>query len=187
MNPEEYSLDTVKKRMDGAHNALGSHFSGLRTGRAHPSFLESVTVEVFGSHAPLKSVASVSVPEPRMLTVQVWEKSNVTAVCKGIINAGLGLNPQPDGTLVRVPVPVLSEERRKEMVKVASKYAEDAKISVRNVRRDAMEALKKLEKSGKKSEDECRRETDLVQKETDAFIKKVDETLKNKEKEIMTV
>lgn len=184
---DEFNFDDVIKRMDGAVASLQSDFSGLRAGRASVSMLDPVMVDSYGQIVPLKQVGSVSAPEARLLTISVWDKGNVTAICKAIINSGLGLNPQPEGNLIRLPIPELNEERRKELTKQASKYAEAAKIAVRNVRRDALDVLKKLEKAGAISEDDQRRDNDKVQKETDNHIAKVDNLLKDKEKDIMTV
>ncbi|MEM6603757.1 MAG: ribosome recycling factor [Pseudomonadota bacterium] len=183
----EYSIEDIKKRLDGAHASLLNDFGGLRTGRASVSLLDPVQVDSYGSMVPLKSVGSISAPEARLLTVQLWDKGMVTTVCKAIINAGLGLNPQPDGLLIRLPIPELNEERRKEISKVAAKYAEAARVAVRNVRRDALDTLKRQQKASEISEDELRRETDNVQKEVDKMIAQIDTTLKDKEKDIMTV
>lgn len=181
------NLDQVKQRMDGAVDALHREFAGLRTGRAAPSMLDPVMVEAYGSMMPLNQVGTVSVPEPRLLTVQVWDKGMVKQVEKAIREAGLGLNPQPDGALIRVPVPDLSQERRQELVKVAGKYTESARVAVRNVRRDAMDEIKKEEKAKSISEDEMKTLSEKVQQLTDATIKKMDEALAHKEKEITTV
>ncbi len=180
-------IDNVKQRMEGAVEALRKEFSGLRTGRASTAMLEPVQVDAYGSLMPLNQVASVNVPEPRLLSVQVWDNGLVKAVEKAIRDSGLGLNPQPDGALIRVPVPELSQERRLELVKIARKYAEQARVAVRNVRRDAMDDLKKQEKEKKISEDEFKTQSDKVQQQTDQAIKKIDETLSHKEKEITTV
>jgi len=180
-------LSDVKRRMDSALETLRKEFAGLRTGRASPNLLDPVMVDAYGSSMPLSQVGTVSVPEPRMLTVTVWDKGMVKAVEKAIRDAGLGLNPSADGTLVRVPLPELNTERRKELSKIASKYGEQARISVRNVRRDGMDMLKKMEKDGDISEDELNRWQTEVQNLTDSHIKKVDETLAVKEKEIMQV
>lgn len=184
---EGFDFDDVVKRMDGAVASLQSDFSGLRAGRASVSMLDPVMVDSYGQIVPLKQVGSVSAPEARLLTISVWDKGNVTAICKAIINSGLGLNPQPEGNLIRIPIPELNEERRKELTKQAAKYAEVAKVAVRNVRRDALDSLKKLEKEGTISEDEQRRDSDKVQKETDKHVNKIDDLLKSKEKDIMTV
>ena len=181
------NLKDFEKRMDGALEALKKEFAGLRTGRASTSLLDPVMVEAYGQRMPLNQVGTVSAPEPRMLSVTVWDKGMVTAVAKSIREAGLGLNPLPDGSLVRIPIPELNEERRKELGKVAHKYAEQAKVAVRNVRRDGMEVLKKAEKDHQISQDEHRKLTDDVQKMTDRHVKLVDETMASKEKEIMTV
>jgi len=183
----EFSMDDVRRRMDGAVEVLRKEFSGLRTGRASASLLEPVTVQAYGSEMPLNQVGTVSVPEPRMLSVQVWDKGLVKAVDKAIRNSGLGLNPAVDGTLVRIPVPELSEERRVELAKVAGRYAEQARVAVRNVRRDAMEQLKRLEKDGELSQDEQHKVSDQVQQLTDQEIKRINDTLAAKEAEIMTV
>ena len=175
------------RRMDGAVEVLNRELSGLRTGRASVNLLDAVKVDANGSPTPINQVGNVNVPEPRMLTVQVWDGGMIKAVEKAIREAGLGLNPSVDGQLVRVPLPPLTEERRQELTKIAAKYAEEARISVRNVRRDAMEALKKSEKDGDISEDEHRRLSDEVQKVTDAHIKKIDENLAAKQKDIMQV
>jgi ribosome recycling factor len=180
-------LDALSRRMDGALKTLSQEFSGLRTGRASAELLDPVQVEAYGSMMPLKQVGTVTVPEPRMLAVQVWDKSMVKAVEKAIASAGLGLNPMADGQLVRIPLPELTEERRKELVKVAAKYSEQARIAVRNVRRDGMDQLKKLEKDGKISEDEQRDKADLIQKMTDTHIEKIDGMLSQKEKDILKV
>lgn len=175
----------LRKRMEGAMKQLAHEFSGLRTGRASTNMLDSVMVEAYGSMTPLNQLANINVPESRLLTVQVWDKTMVKAVEKGIAAAGLGLNPQADGQLIRVPIPELSQERRSELVKVAGKYAEASKVAVRNIRRDGMDHFKKLEKDGKVSKDDHQRKSDEIQKLTDEFIKKMDDALAAKEKEIM--
>jgi ribosome recycling factor len=183
----DFAMADIRKRMDGAIEVLRKEFSGLRTGRASASLLEPVTVPAYGSDVPLNQVGTVSVPEPRLLSVQVWDKGLVKAVEKAIRNSGLGLNPSSDGTLVRIPVPELSEERRGELAKVASRYAEQARVAVRNVRRDAMEQLKRLEKDGELSQDEQHKVADQVQQLTDQEIKRINDLLAAKEAEIMTV
>lgn len=180
-------LKSLKKRMNGALEVLHQEFAGLRTGRASISLLEPITVEAYGSPMPMNQVGTIGVPEPRMLTVQVWDKSLVKKVESAIRDSGLGLNPQSDGTLVRVPIPELSEERRVELTKIAAKYAEQARVAVRNVRRDGMDTLKRLEKEHEISQDEHRAWADDIQKMTDAIIKEIDETLEKKESEIMQV
>jgi len=174
------NLDQTKQRMEGSIDALRKEFSGLRTGRASVNLLDSVHVEAYGSASPINQVGTVNAPEPRLLTVQVWDKSLVKNVEKAIRDAGLGLNPQPDGQLIRIPLPELSQERRQELVKIAGKYSEQARVSVRNVRRDAMDAVKKE----KLPEDESKGMNDKIQKLTDEYIKKIDELLESKEKEI---
>ncbi|HYD29153.1 ribosome recycling factor [Brevundimonas sp.] len=180
-------LKTYRDRMDKAVSALKEEFSGLRTGRANAGLLEPVQVEAYGSMSPLHSVAAISVPEPRMISVSVWDKSMVTPVEKAIRAAGLGLNPIVDGQTLRIPVPPLTEERRKDLAKLAGKYAEQQKIAVRNVRRDANDDLKKAEKASDISQDEQKKMEAEVQKDTDAAIKRIDEALKAKEVEIMQV
>jgi ribosome recycling factor len=180
-------LKELERRMDGALKTLHHEFAGLRTGRASPNLLDMITVDAYGSPTPLNQVGNVTAPEPRMLSVTVWDKSMVKAVEKAIRESNLGLNPAVDGSLIRVPIPPLSEERRKEMVKVAGKYTEAAKVAVRNVRRDGMDALKASEKKGDISEDEHRKKSDQIQKLTDDFVKKIDEALVVKEKDIMSV
>lgn len=185
--PPPFKLDDYKKRMDGAITALTHEFGGLRTGRASPTLLDPITVDAYGSVSPLNQVAGVSVPEPRMISVQVWDKSVVGAVDKAIRSANLGLNPIVDGQTLRIPIPPLTGERRQELAKVAGKYAEQQRVAVRNIRRDAMEHLKKLEKEHVISEDEHKRHGGEVQKATDEHIKKIDDALKHKEEEIMQV
>ncbi len=180
-----FDKNEISRRMDGAVENLKNEFAGLRTGRASTSMLDPVMVEIYGSKMPLNQVGSVSVPEPRMLTVTVWDATAVKSVEKAIRESGLGLNPQPEGSLIRVPIPELNEARRKELVKVASTYTEAARVAVRNVRRDGMDALKKMDKEV--SEDEIKRLSDEVQKMTDAAIVKIDKMLGDKEKDIMTV
>jgi ribosome recycling factor len=182
-----HDVAELTRRMEGALKSLHHEFTGLRTGRASVNLLDTINVEAYGSHMPLNQVGTVSAPEARLLVVSVWDKSMVKAVEKSIQNAGLGLNPMSDGQLVRVPLPEMSEERRKEMVKIAAKYAEETRIAVRNVRRDGMDYYKKLQKDSKISEDELHRHTDEIQKLTDQFIQKVDESLVHKEKDIMSV
>jgi ribosome recycling factor len=177
----------LKRRMDSAVDVLKKEFQGLRTGRASSALLDPVMVDAYGSLVPLNQVANVSVPEPRLITVQVWDKGTLKSVEKAIRDAGLGLNPSADGQTVRVPIPPLNEERRTELKKVASKYAEQARVSVRNVRRDGMDALKKMEKDGHISQDEQRGYEKDIQTFTDETIKQLDETLAHKEKEIMQV
>jgi len=179
--------DDLSRRMDGALETLRREFAGLRTGRAHPGLLEPVRVVAYGTEMPLNQVGTVGTPEPRMLTVQVWDKSMVSAVEKAIRDAGLGLNPAADGMLVRVPIPQLTTERRNELAKMAHKYAEGAKIAVRGVRRDGMEHIKAFEKKHEIGEDMAKDWTDEVQKLTDQYIKKVDEVLVDKEKDIRQV
>jgi len=180
-------LKTYRDRMDRSVTALKEEFSGLRTGRAHAGLLDPVKVEAYGSSSPLNAVAAISVPEPRMISVSVWDKSMVGPVEKAIRGADLGLNPIVDGQMLRIPVPPLTEERRRDLAKLAGKYAEQQKIAVRNVRRDANDDLKKAEKAGEISQDEQKKMEAEVQKDTDAAIKRIDETLKTKEVEIMQV
>ncbi len=180
-------VSDLKRRMDGALDALKKELSGLRTGRASTNLLEPVTVEAYGSRVHLKEVANVSVPEPRLLSVQVWDRTMIKAVEKAIRDSGLGLNPQTEGQTIRVPIPDLSQERRQELVKVAHKYAEQARVAVRNVRRDGMDALKKAEKANEISQDEQKGLADKVQTVTDQHIKQIDEIVAVKEKEILQV
>src|SRR3954454_10340848 len=184
---EEELLKDLRRRMDGAVEVLRKEFGGLRTGRASASLLEPVSVSAYGGTVPLNQVANVSVPEPRMITVQVWDRGVVKAVDKAIREAGLGLNPQTEGQTIRVPIPDLTEERRRELTKVAAKYAEQARVAVRNVRRDGIEALRRLEKDGELSQDEQRKLQHDVQVLTDNEIKRIDETLAQKDKEILQV
>ena len=181
----KYEKADVERRMQGAIESLKGDLSGLRTGRANTSLLDPVVVEVYGSMMPLNQVATVNAPEPRMLAVQVWDKANVSAVEKGICKANLGLNPMTDGQTVRLPMPDLNEERRRELAKLAGTYAEKAKIAVRNVRRDANEALKEDEKKKEISEDDRKRLEDEVQKMTDKYVAEVDAAAEAKEKEIL--
>ena len=177
----------LQRRMDGALQALHREFGGLRTGRAATSLLEPITVDAYGSAMPMNQVGTIGAPEPRLLTVQVWDNSLVKAVEKSIRDSGLGLNPQSEGNTVRVPIPDLSEERRTELKKVASRYAEQARVAVRNVRRDGMDGLKKAEKDGEISQDEHHSVADEIQKLTDSHISEIDKVLAGKEKEIMQV
>ena len=183
----QYSKADLERRMHGAVEALKGDLSGLRTGRANTALLEPVHVEVYGSMMPINQVATISAPEPRMLTVQVWDKSNVGPVDKAIRSAGLGLNPIVDGQNLRLPIPDLTEERRKELAKLAGQYAEKARIAVRNVRRDGMDSLKKAEKDGDIGQDVSRSQSEKVQKITDDMISDIDRLLAEKEKEIMQV
>ncbi|RIV92800.1 ribosome recycling factor [Aurantiacibacter xanthus] len=182
----KYDKADVERRMAGAVESLKGDLSGLRTGRANTTLLDPVMVEVYGSMMPLNQVATVSAPEPRMLSVQVWDKSNVLAVEKGIAHSNLGLNPMIDGQTLRLPLPDLTEERRKELAKLAGTYAEKAKIAIRNVRRDANEALKDDEKKKEISEDERKKLEDEVQKLTDQYVADADKATEAKEKEILT-
>ena len=177
----------ITRRMEGALDVLGDEFSGLRTGRANAGLLEALTVEAYGSDMPMNQVGNIGVPEPRLLTVQVWDKGLVSAVEKSIMESGLGLNPSSDGQLVRVPIPALTEERRVELVKVAHKYAEDTRIAVRNVRRHAMDNLKHAEKDNEFSKDEHHDYASEIQELTDTYVGRIDESLANKEKEIKQV
>ncbi|WP_135077976.1 ribosome recycling factor [Terasakiella sp. SH-1] len=187
----DVDFKTLKKelasKMDKAVDVLHNEFAGLRTGRASTSLLDPIMVDVYGAKMPINQVGTVSVPESRMLSVQVWDKANVKMVEKAIRESGLGLNPQSDGTLVRIPIPPLNEERRKELVKIAGKYAEDSRVAIRNIRRHGNDELKKMEKDGAISEDQHRDYGKEVQDVTDAAIKTVDETLAHKEEEIMQV
>jgi ribosome recycling factor len=166
---------------------LDRELMGIRTGKANPGLLEGVRVMYYGQTVPLKQVASIAVPEPRLITIQPWEKSLVSEIDKAIRASELGLNPQVEGTLIRLPIPPLTEERRKELVKVVKKYGEETRVAVRNVRRDANERFKKLEKDHKISEDEMHARVEEVQKMTDRYVKQVDEVIVAKEKEIMEV
>src|SRR5499426_677640 len=182
-----HDLAELKRRMHGALTTLKQELAGLRTGRASPHLLDPVQVDAYGTHMPINQVATVSVPEPRLISVQVWDKSLVHPVEKAIVNANLGLSPATEGQVLRLRIPELNEERRRELVKVAHKYAENAKVAVRHVRRDAMDVLKKLEKDHKISQDEHKRHDGEVQKATDQSISEIDQALTGKEKEIMTV
>jgi ribosome recycling factor len=182
-----YDLNELKRRMQGAMQVFKQELSGLRTGRASPHLLDHVQAEAYGTHMPLNQLATVSVPEPRLISVQVWDKSQVHAVEKAISAANLGLTPATEGQTIRLRIPELNEERRKELVKVAHKYAEAARVAVRHVRRDGLDLLKKLEKEHKISQDDEKRHSAEVQKVTDQSIAEIDQTLAHKEKEIMTV
>jgi ribosome recycling factor len=187
MTSHPFDLKDLERRMHGACNVLNEEFSGLRTGRASASLVEPIMVEAYGSKMPMNQVGNISVPEPRMINVQVWDKELVHAVEKAIRDADLGLNPMIDGQTVRIPIPELNEERRQELVKVAGKYAEQARVAVRNVRRDGMEKLKRMEKDGEIGKDEHHSLGEEVQELTDRAIKDIDEALEAKEKEIMQV
>jgi len=180
-------IDDVERRMRGALQALKQEFSGLRTGRASASLLDPVTVEAYGQVTPINQVSTINAPEPRLITVQVWDKGMVAAVDKAIRASGLGLNPNVDGTLIRLPIPELNQERRTELSKIAAKYSEQARIAVRNVRRDAMDELKRLEKDGHMGQDDHKTWTEKVQKLTDKIIGEIDASLAHKEAEIMQV
>lgn len=182
----KYDKADIERRMKGAVESLKGDLSGLRTGRANTSLLDPVMVEVYGAMMPLNQVATVSAPEPRMLSVQVWDKSNITPVEKGIAKANLGLNPMIDGQTLRLPLPDLTQERRKELAKLAGEYGEKAKIAIRNVRRDGMEALKEDEKKKDISEDDRKRSEDDVQKLTDSHVAETDTVVAAKVKEILS-
>jgi len=187
MPSDSFDINDLKRRMQGATQSLKHELGSLRTGRAASSMLDPVQVEAYGSHMPLNQVATISVPEPRLLSVQVWDKSMVKAVEKAIVDSNLGLTPATEGQVLRLRIPELNEERRKELVKVAHKYAESAKVAVRHVRRDGLDILKKLLKSSEISEDDEKRMANDVQKATDATIAEIDQMLAGKEKEILTV
>ncbi|HEY1836613.1 MAG: ribosome recycling factor [Rhizomicrobium sp.] len=184
---DAYNKAEMDRRMNGAVATLKTEIAGLRTGRASAALLDPVKVEAYGNTMPINQVGTVSTPEPRLITVQVWDKSMVKAVEKAIRDSGIGLNPQSDGQLLRIPIPELNEERRKELVKLAHKYAEAARVAVRNVRRDGMEALKKAEKDHKIGQDEQHKLGEELQKLTDAHVHDVDATLHAKEQEILQV
>ena len=181
----KYDKADIERRMGGAVDSLTSDLSGLRTGRANTTLLDPIQVEVYGAMMPIGQVATISAPEPRMLSVQVWDKANMTPVEKAIRSAGLGLNPMIDGQNIRLPIPDLTEERRKELAKLAGQYAEKARIAIRNVRRDGMEMLKDDEKKKEISEDERKRKEEEVQKLTDQYVKQADDAAEHKEKEIL--
>jgi ribosome recycling factor len=182
-----FNIEDIKKRMEGAIAALKTEFAGLRTGRANIHLLDPIQVEAYGATTSLNQVGAVSAPEPRMLAVQVWDRGVVSAVEKAIRNAGLGVNPVVDGQTVRVPIPPLSEERRRELAKLAGKYGEAARVAVRNVRRDGMDYLKKLEKDHDISEDQHKKLAEQIQQTTDQYVKAVDAAVRSKEEEIMQV
>ncbi len=180
-----YDKNDLERRMKGALDTLKHDLTSLRTGRASASMLDPVTVEVYGAHMPLNQVATVTVPEPRMIAVSVWDRSNVQSVEKAIRTSGLGLNPNTEGQTIRLPIPDMTQDRRKELAKNCSQYAEKARIAVRNVRRDGMEELKKAEKAKQMGEDDRKREEEVVQKLTDKIISEVDVASATKEKEIL--
>lgn len=182
----EIDTDDLEKRMDGALTALRHEFASLRTGRASASMLDPVTVTAYGADTPINQLGTINVPEPRMITLNIWDRSLVGAVDKAIRASGLGLNPVVDGTIIRLPVPELTEERRRDLAKVAGQYAEQAKIAVRNVRRDGMDLVKKAKAKGM-SEDDAKMWSDEIQSLTDAAIKKIDAALESKQEEIMQV
>jgi ribosome recycling factor len=182
-----FDIEDLKRRMTGAIGVLRHEFGGLRTGRASASLVEPVQVEAYGTHMPLNQVATVSVPEPRLISIQVWDKAMVHAVEKAIVNSNLGLSPATEGQVLRLRIPELTQDRRKELVKVAHKYAEAAKVAVRHVRRDGLDLLKKMEKDQHLSKDDHERMSEQVQKATDQHIADIDQLLTGKEKEILTV
>jgi len=183
----EFDLDDIKRRMRGAVSSLKSDLAGLRTGRASTNLLDPIQIDAYGALMPINQVATVSVPEPRLLSVQVWDRSMVGAVEKAIRESDLGLNPQTEGQVIRLRIPEMNEQRRKEMVKVAHKYAEEARVAIRHVRRDGLDTLKKLEKDGDIGQDDEKRQADQVQKATDEHVSEGDQVLAAKEKEIMQV
>src|SRR6185295_3347883 len=187
MKPGAFELADIKRRMQSSLGVLKHERGGLRTGRASPSLVEPLTVEAYGSPMPMNQVASISIPEPRLISIQVWDQGVVKAVEKAIRDSSLGLNPSVEGTTVRVRIPELNQERRQELVKVAHKYAEAARVAVRHVRRDGLDHLKKLQKDGHVSEDEIKRHEGEVQKATDQMIMEIDHALAQKEKEVMSV
>ena len=182
-----FDVNELKRRMLGATQSLKHELGGLRTGRAAASMLEPVQVDAYGTHMPLNQLATISVPEPRLLSVQVWDKSMVKAVEKAIVDSNLGLSPATEGQVLRLRIPELNEERRKDLVKVAHKYAEAAKVAIRHVRRDGLDVLKKMEKDHKISEDDGKRSAEQVQKATDEQIAEIDKMLASKEREILTI
>ena len=183
----EIDTDAIQRRMDGAMAALKTEFASLRTGRASASIVEPIMVDAYGQMTPVNQLGTVNVPEPRMVVINVWDKGMISKVEKAIRESGIGINPVTDGPLIRLPIPELNEERRRELTKVAAQYAESAKVAIRNVRRDGMDQLKALEKEHLISEDEHKKKADDVQKMTDETIKEVDAALKHKEAEIMQV
>ena len=185
--PDDALLKDLRRRMDGALEVLRKEFGGLRTGRASARLLEPITVGAYGGTMPINQLANVSVPEPRMITVQVWDRAMVKAVDKAIRESGLGLNPQTEGQVIRVPIPDLNEERRRELTRVSAKYAEQARVSVRNVRRDGVELLRRREKDAEISQDQQRKLQQDVQHLTDEYIKRIDEALAQKDSEILQV
>jgi ribosome recycling factor len=187
MAAEKFELNDLERRMRGALDSLKKEFTGLRTGRASVHLLDAVVVNVYGARMPINQVATVSTPDARTISVQVWDRSQVGAVEKAIQEANLGLNPVVDGALLRLPIPALNAERRQELVKVAHKYAEHARVAVRNVRRDGMELLKRLDKGGQMSEDDHHKNSAKVQELTDKLIKEIDQSLAAKENEIKQV
>jgi ribosome recycling factor len=185
--PEDQLLTDLRRRMDGALEVLRKEFGGLRTGRASASLLEPITVPAYGGTLPLNQMANISVPEPRMITVQVWDRAMVKAVDKAIRESGLGLNPQTEGQVIRVPIPDLNEERRRELTRVSARYAEQARVSVRNVRRDGIDVLKRREKETDITQDQERKLQQEVQRLTDDYIRRIDEALTQKDREILQV
>ncbi len=185
--PEDSLLTDLRRRMDGALEVLRKEFGGLRTGRASAGLLEPITVAAYGSTMPINQVANVSVPEPRMITVQVWDRAMVKAVDKAIRESGLGLNPQTEGQVIRVPIPDLNEERRRELTRVSARYAEEGRVSVRHVRRDGIEVLRRREKEADISQDQQRKLQQEVQHLTDDYIRRIDEALAQKDREILQV
>ncbi len=181
------SLQKARQRMEGAIEAMRREFAGVRTGKASPALLDSIRVEAYGSHMPLSQVGTVTAPEPRMLTVQPWDMSLVKDIERALRESDLGLNPSNDGNLIRIPIPPLTEERRKEYVRLLHRLAEDGRVAVRQARKDANDEIKRRQKDGELSEDEVRREQDDVQKLTDQYVQKIEELLKKKEAEVLEV
>ena len=184
---EKLNLEDLKRRMEGAISAFSHDLAGLRTGRASVTMIDQITVDAYGSKMPIEQVGTISVPEARLISIQVWDKGLVVSVEKSIQESGLGLNPQTDGQLVRIPVPELNEERRQELIKIAGKYAEQSRVSIRNIRRDGMDSIKSMEKNSEIGKDESVSLSSTVQDLTDDHIKKIDQTLLNKEQEIKQV
>ena len=186
MENEDFDIEVLNKRMAGAFNSLKGDFNGLRTGRASSAMLDSVFVEIYGNQVPINQCATINVPEPRMVTINIWDKANVAAVEKAIISSGLGINPVNDGTMLRLPIPELNEERRKELSKLAGTYAEQARIAVRNVRRDGMDKIKRL-RNNSMSEDDAKIWSNEIQELTDSTILMIDKSLDEKQSEIMQI